>query len=84
MGAKVERQLDKAGEVLDDASITAKVKTALIAAPDLKALQINVDTVFNVVTLTGTVASEGLRQQAETTAKAVEGVREVKNNLTVG
>lgn len=83
VAAQAERQIEKAGVVLDDAAVTAKVKTALVIAPDLKGLAIDVDTLRNVVTLSGTVASEGLRQQAETIAKGVDGVQDVKNNLMV-
>ncbi len=83
VAAQAESQIEKAGVVLDDAAVTAKVKTALVIAPDLKGLAINVDTLRNVVTLSGTVASEGLRQQAETMAKGVDGVKDVKNNLMV-
>ncbi len=83
LAAQAERQIEKAGVVLDDAAVTAKVKTALVVSPDLKGLAINVETLRNVVTLSGTVASEGVRQQAETMAKGVDGVQDVKNNLMV-
>lgn len=83
VAAQAERQIEKASVMLDDAAITAKVKTALIIAPELQGLAINVDTLGKVVTLSGTVASDGLRQQAETIAKGVYGVQEVKNNLIV-
>ena len=56
---------------------------ALIAAPDLKGLAIDVDTVQNVVTLNGTVSSEDARSRAERVAKEVEGVQEVRNLLLV-
>lgn len=81
--AKIERQAERAAVVLDDAAITAKVKTALIADPNLKGLSIDVDTQQNIVTLNGTVASDAARTDAERVAKQVEGVREVKNNLLV-
>lgn len=83
LAAQAERQIEKAGVVLDDAAVTARVKTALVIAPDLKGLAINVDTVLNVVTLSGTVASQGLREQAETMARGVDGVKDVKNDLMV-
>lgn len=83
LAAQAERQIEKAGVVLDDAALTAKVKTALVIAPDLEGLAIEVDTLRNVVTLSGTVGSEGLRQQAETMARGVDGVQDVKNNLMV-
>lgn len=83
VSALAERQIEKAGMTLDDAAVTARVKTALVVAPDLKGLAINVDTLGNVVTLSGTVASEGVRQQAEAMAKGVDGVKGVTNNLMV-
>ena len=81
--AQLERQAERAAVVLDDASVTAKVKSALIADPNLKGLSIDVDTSQNVVTLNGTVQTEAARSDAERVAKQVEGVREVKNNLLV-
>jgi hyperosmotically inducible periplasmic protein len=79
----VEQRAEQAGAVMDDASITAKVKTALIADPELSGLAIDVDTSANVVTLNGNVASDAARAQAERITKGVEGVKEVKNNLLV-
>jgi osmotically-inducible protein OsmY len=80
---QIERGAERTAATVDDATITAKVKTALIAAPDLSGLAIDVDTVQNVVTLNGTVASDDARTRAERIAKEVEGVREVKNFLLV-
>ena len=80
---KVERTVEKAGVALDDATITAKVKTALIAEPGLKGLAIDVDTTGNVVTLTGAVATEAAKQEAERLARGIEGVKDVTNNLDV-
>lgn len=81
--AQVERGTERAVAVMDDASITAKVKTALIAEPDLKGMAIDVDTAQNVVTLNGTVKSDVVRDRAERIAKEVEGVKEVRNQLLV-
>ncbi len=83
ISTQAERKIESAGAALDDASITAKVKTALISAPDVKGLAIDVDTSQNVVSLNGNVATEALRKQAEDVARKVEGVKEVKNNLVV-
>ena len=68
---------------LDDAGITAKVKAALIAEPDLSGLQINVDTSGGVVTLSGNVDSDMKSQRAQQLASNAAGVVEVKNNLIV-
>ena len=81
--AQIERQTEQTAAVLDDATITAKVKSALIADPAVKAFTIDVDTRANVVTLKGTVATEDASKQAERLARGVEGVKDVSNNLLV-
>lgn len=81
--AEVKEQAANAGEKLDDAAITAKVKTALIGEPDLKALQINVDTANGVVTLSGAVDAPTSIDRATQIAQAIEGVKSVDNRLIV-
>jgi hyperosmotically inducible periplasmic protein len=71
------------GQTVDDATITAKVKAELAKADDVKAMDINVDTVSGAVTLKGAVDSKAQADRAETIAKGVEGVRSVQNTLTV-
>ena len=83
IAAQAERQIEKAGAVLDDATITAKIKTALLAEPGVKGMAIDVDTSNNVVSLNGSVASDAAKTRAEEIARKVEGVKQVKNNLTV-
>jgi hyperosmotically inducible protein len=71
------------GEVITDATITAKVKSVLIADAVVKARDIDVDTLDGVVTLTGIVESQSEKQQAETLARGCEGVRAVRNQIEV-
>jgi len=66
---------------VDDAAITAKVKTAILAEPGLKATEINVDTKDAVVTLTGAVPSAPLKDRAKEIATNVSGVKSVQDNL---
>lgn len=66
-----------------DIAITAKVKAALAADDQLSALAINVDTSNKIVTLTGPAPTQVAADRATTMAKAVDGVTEVKNQLTV-
>jgi osmotically-inducible protein OsmY len=80
---QVERQLEKGAIAVDDATISAKIKTILIADPGLKGFAIDVDTSNNVVTLKGAVESEDARREAERIARSVAGVKSVTNNLTV-
>ena len=72
-----------AGEVIDDSTLTAKVKTALIEDPVTKAGQINVDTYRGVVSLGGFVDNAAAKDQATKVAKSVTGVKEVRNDLSV-
>jgi osmotically-inducible protein OsmY len=81
--AATQRAIEHPADIIDDATVTAKVKTALIAEPGLKALEIDVDTRDNIVTLNGTVETAALRDDAERIALKTSGVKQVKNNLTV-
>ena len=72
-----------AREVLDDASVTAKVKARLLADPDVAALHIDVDTIDGRVTLSGKVSSEDERAEAEKLANHTEGVKSVENRIQV-
>jgi len=71
------------GAAVDDATLTAKVKTSLIDNPATKARQINVETNNGVVQLNGFVDSALARAEAEKAAKSIAGVRSVDNNLQV-
>jgi hyperosmotically inducible periplasmic protein len=70
------------GATIDDAATTAKVKTAMLADPDVKGLQVNVDTANGNVTLTGTVDTRAQADKAAQIAGQSEGVKSVTNNLT--
>ncbi len=72
-----------AREVLDDASITAKVKARLVADPDVAAIHIDVDTIDGRVTLNGKVSSADERAEAEKLALHTEGVKSVVNLIQV-
>lgn len=80
---QMKQGAEQAGDKIDDAAITAKVKTALIAEPGLKSLKIDVDTAGGVVTLSGTVDNRRNLEQAARVAQAVEGVKSVDNRLNV-
>ena len=73
----------KATLAFDDSEITTKIKAAIFAEPGLKTLQISVDTVKGVVTLTGMVDAQVNSEKARSIAGAVTGVKEVINKLVV-
>ena len=68
---------------INDAALTAKVKTALAADSVTEAFEIDVETTRGVVLLSGQVDSEKELTQAQKVASAIDGVREVMNRLTV-
>jgi osmotically-inducible protein OsmY len=82
-GKKISETADKVGVAIDDTEITTKVKAAIFAEPGLKTLQISVDTVKGVVTLTGSVDSLASSDRAKALASAVAGVKMVENRLTL-
>jgi len=78
---KLGAQGEKAGVAIDDAEITTKVKAAIFAEPGLKTLQISVDTLKGVVTLSGSVDTQANSDRAKGLAGAVAGVNAVENRL---
>ncbi len=80
---KLGEQGDKADIGIKDAEITAKVKAAIFAEPGLKTLQISVDTIKGVVTLSGSVDTQQNSDTARALAGAVSGVHEVNNRLVI-
>ena len=83
VGEKMAVQGEKADVAIDDTEITAKVKAAIFAEPGLKTLQISVDTVKGVVTLSGSVDSAANSDKVKALAGAVSGVQEVNNQLAI-
>ena len=83
VGDKLGAQTAKAGVAIDDAEITSKVKAAIFAEPGIKTLQVSVDTVRGVVTLSGSVDFQSISDRARELASAVAGVSDVENRLVV-
>jgi len=80
----VQPDREHAAEKLDNAALLAKVKARLASDIGVATLSnVNVDTRGSVVTLRGTVASDGQRQAAERAASQVSGVTSVVNDLKV-
>lgn len=68
-------------EVFDDATITTKVKAALLAEKDVNSFDIKVETFNGTVQLSGFVDSQWQIDKAVEVAASVSGVQQVKNNL---
>jgi len=68
---------------IDDASITTRVKTALLNDPVIDATKIAVETSAGVVTLNGVVKSKEVETKAVDLTRRVAGVRDVKSGLKI-
>ena len=71
------------GTEIDDAAITTKVKSALMADADVKGSDIKVETNKGVVQLSGFVDNQGQMDRAIAVTKGVEGVKSVDNKMNV-
>ena len=72
------------GQGIEDGWIHFKVRAALAGVNDLRDSTINVDVDNNVVTLRGSVGNPQQKAAAAKAAQGVEGVKSVRNQLTVG
>ena len=71
------------GDTIDDATITTRVKTALLNDPDVGVLRIDVDTFKGVVTLSGRVKTKEEEAKAIALARKISGVTDVKSTLQI-
>ena len=69
--------------MVSDAWITTQVYAKFFADSDIKARNIDVETVSGVVTLRGTIQSAAERSQAVAKAKGIDGVKQVVDKLTL-
>lgn len=71
------------GEIFKDKWIGSKIKSKLIAEPELRSLNIDVDVNKSVVTLTGIVGDAYQKKKASELAATTDGVARVVDNLRV-
>lgn len=76
-GGKDKMMERESGQPVDDAWITTKVKADLLATEDVSGLQLNVETVEGVVSLSGEVDSQAEADRAVAVAKGIKGVSRV-------
>jgi hyperosmotically inducible protein len=71
------------GDTIDDATVSTRVKTALLNDPVVGGLRIDVDTFKGVVTLSGRVRTKEDEAKAIELARKVGGVADVKSSLLI-
>jgi hyperosmotically inducible protein len=69
------------GTTIDDSVVTSKVKSALLADPDVKSFDLKVETRSGEVMLSGFVGNQAQVDRAIAVARGVEGVKVVSNKM---
>jgi len=70
----------ESSQPVDDTWITTKVKADLLATSDVSGLELNVETVEGVVSLTGDVDTQAEADRAVAVAKGIKGVSRVDSS----
>ncbi len=83
VAANAQASLEGTKEAISDTAITARIETLFAVNEHLSPFNINTTTAAGVVTLTGSVSDDVQKLLATDLAKTVDGVTDVKNELTV-
>ena len=79
-GGKDKMLERESSQPVDDTWITTKVKADLLATSDVSGLELNVETVEGVVSLTGDVDTQAEADRAVAVAKGIKGVTRVDSS----
>ena len=82
-GCAVSRGQQTAGAYIDDSAVTASVKTRMLEDERVAGTSITVETLNGTVMLSGFAKSQAEKAAAESIARKVDGVKAVKNQITV-
>ena len=82
-GCAVGRGQETAGSYVDDTAITSTVKAKFVENKMVAASSISVETLNGTVQLSGFAKSNAEKMQAESIARGVKNVRNVRNDIVV-
>ncbi|MBP6251592.1 MAG: BON domain-containing protein [Rubrivivax sp.] len=82
-GCAVTRDQQTTGAYVDDAVITTQIKSRMLADKDVAGTSISVETLNGTVMLSGFAKSSLERSVAEKIARDVNGVKMVKNEISI-
>ncbi|CCV44260.1 molecular chaperone OsmY [Yersinia enterocolitica] len=78
-----DQKSQSVSEYAGDAATTSSIKAKLLADDIVPSRKIKVETTDGVVQLSGNVENKAQAERAESIAKAVNGVKSVKNDLSI-
>lgn len=82
-GCAVQRGQETVGAYVDDSGITTLVKTRFIENKQVDAASISVETLKGTVMLSGFAKNAAERAMAESIARGVKGVTNVRNEIAI-
>ncbi|MDL2338131.1 MAG: BON domain-containing protein [Pseudomonadota bacterium] len=82
-GCAVTRDQSTVGAYIDDTAITTSVKARFVDNKDVDASAISVETLNGTVLLSGFAKNATEKVRAEEIARAVKGVKSVKNEIVL-
>lgn len=82
-GCAVSGGQSTAGQYVDDATITTRVKARMAEDPSVSAMRISVETLNGTVQLSGFATSQLEKDKAAVLARGVPDVKDVRNNIIV-
>jgi hyperosmotically inducible protein len=82
-GCAVTRGQESVGAYVDDTAITTSVKARFVDNRNVDAASIKVETLNGTVLLSGFAKNATEKSTAESIARAVSGVRSVRNEISV-
>ncbi|CNI53339.1 molecular chaperone OsmY [Yersinia mollaretii] len=78
-----DQKTQSVSEYAGDAATTSSIKAKLLADDIVPSRKVKVETTEGVVQLSGSVENKAQSERAESIAKAVDGVKSVKNDLSI-
>ena len=82
-GCRVMHHQETTGQYVDDTTLKARAKAALIKDKDVSASDFNVDVYQGKVTLTGVAKNPQEAKRAERDIRNIEGVKSVENDVRI-
>jgi len=82
-GCAVTRDQQTVGAYIDDATITAQIKSRFFENKEVAGTSISVETLNGIVLLSGFAKSLTEKVTAESIARKVNGVRSVRNEIVI-
>jgi hyperosmotically inducible protein len=79
----ITKQANETTQVMEDSSVTSKVKSSLLKEPGMQSMKIKVVTENGIVTLSGSAENQEKINKAVKLAGAIEGVKSVNNKLVI-